>query len=428
MTTTAVNPQSTVLEVAKPHDVGLSSNRLERISQNMQRHIDEQTLPGLVAMVARRGKVGYLKCFGMADLEADRPMQPDTLFRIQSMTKTVISAAIMMLYEEGHFHLTDPIAKYIPEFGDIEVGVEEKNRESGQPEMTLVAPEREPTILHLLMHMSGLVYPNPEGFAVEVMVGKIYEKVDIRRDSTGNIIYSFARDEPLGDWVKKLAQLPLAHQPGTTVHYGLSVDVLGYLIEVISGMKLDLFFKQRIFDPLSMTDTGFYVPPEKVDRLAALYYAGSGGFQVVDGGPSSSWAKPKQFLSGGGGAGRGLISTVTDYAHFAQMLLNSGELDGERLLSRKSVELMTHNHLPAGIETPFKKGLGLGFGLWIMKDVVQSFGMGTIGSFGWDGGDGTRFWVDPTEKMIGIMMAQSFGTPWVAQDQFPILVYQAIDD
>jgi CubicO group peptidase (beta-lactamase class C family) len=162
--------------------------------------------------------------------------------------------------------------------------------------------------------------------------------------------------------------------------------------------------------------------------LATLYYTGCDGFQVVDGGPSSSWAKPKQFLSGGGGAGRGLISTATDYARFAQMLLNSGEFNGERILSRKTVELMTHNHLPLGIETPFKKGLGLGLGLWIMEDVAQSFGMGTIGSFGWDGGDGTRFWVDPTEEMIGIIMAQSLGAPWVAQDQFPILAYQAIDD
>lgn len=247
------------------------------------------------------------------------------------MTKTVTSATIMMLYEEGHFHLTDPISKYIPDFSDVKVGVCEQNSDSGQSEMTLVNPEHAVTIQHLLMHMSGLVYPNPDGSAVEVLVGELVEKEDVCCDSAGKLIYFFVRDEPLGDWVKRLAQLPLAHQPGTMVHYGFSVDVLGYLVEVVSGMKLDQFFKQRIFDPLGMIDTDFHVPPEKIERLA-----GDDGFQVVDGGPSSSWARPKQFLSGGGGSGRGLISTATDYARFAQMLFNSGEFDEERILSRKS--------------------------------------------------------------------------------------------
>ncbi len=360
-------------------------------------------------------------------------MQPDTLFRIQSMTKPVTSTAIMMLYEEGHFHLMDPISQYIPGFNDVKLGVDSINEKTGQTEMTVVAPEREMTIHHLLTHMSGVVYPTPEGATAERLVGDLLETQETIRDAAGNTIYAFVRDEPLGDWVTWLAQLPLAHQPSTTVHYGFSTDVLGYLVEVVSGMKLDQFFKQRIFDPLGMSDTDFHVPPEKIERLATFYHAGENGFQAVDGGPSSSWAKPKQFLSGGGGAGRGLISTATDYARFAQMLLNRGKFDrgkfdGERILSRKTIELMTHNHLPVGIETPFKKGLELGFGLWIMADVAQSFGMGTIGSFGWDGGAGTRFWVDPTEEMIGIIMAQSFGTPWVAQDQFPILAYQAIDD
>lgn len=427
-TLTALEPQKRAFEIADPHELGLSSTRLERITQRLQHHIDEQTLSGLLAMIVRRGKIGYVQCFGMADIEAARAMQPDTLFRIQSMTKTVTSVAIMMLYEEGYFRLTDPISRYIPEFSNVKVGVSEQHGASGQSELTLVNPEQEVTILHLLLHTSGLVYPNPNGSVVERLVGDLIEREEIRRDATGNIIYAFVKDELLGGWIKRLVQFPLAHQPGTTVHYGFSVDVLGYLVKVLSGMNLGQFFKQRIFAPLGMIDTGFHVPPEKIERLATLYHVGNDGFQVVDGGLSSSWARPKQFLSGGGGPGRGLISTATDYARFAQMLLNRGEFAGERLLSRKTVELMTSNHLPDGTETPFKKGLGLGFGLWIMEDMVQSFGMGSIGSFGWDGGDGTRFWVDPTEEMIGIIMAQSHGTPWVAQDQFPILAYQAIDD
>ncbi|MEM7134481.1 MAG: GNAT family N-acetyltransferase [Chloroflexota bacterium] len=418
-----------ILPNVQPQDVGLSPRRLKRIQSAMQRHVDDGVVPGLLTMLVRHGQVGYVEGFGMADIETAKPIQEDTIFRLQSMSKPVTCAAVMMLYEEGYFKLSDPVSNFIPEFRDIHVGIDQVNEKSGKTEMELVTPEREMTIHHLLTHRSGLVYPNPEGSTAERLLGDLFEKQDPVEDAGGNTVHYRTADETLHQWIQRLTKVPLAHHPGTTMHYGLSIDVLGYLVEVLSGHSFDAFLKKRIFEPLGMKDTDFYVPSEKIERLSTMYCTGADNtFQVADRGETSSWAKPKKFLSGGGGPGWGLVGTAPDYARFAQMLLNNGELDGERLLSRKTVEIMTINHLPADTHLTGFAGYGLGLGFWRMMDFAQAQRMSSPGSFGWDGGAGTRFWIDPQEKMICMIMAQYIGGPWVAQEQFPVLAYQAIDD
>jgi len=388
-----------------PEEVEVSSPRLNRLCEAMQSYVDEGKLAGLITMIARRGQVLHFECFGI------------TIFRIYSMTKPITSVAMMMLYEGGDFQLKDPVSTFIPSFKDVRVFL--NTTESG---LELAELEREITLQDLLTHTSGLVYGDPEGSPVEVEVWQADREAE-----------KVTPDETLEEWIQRLVRLPLAHQPGTKWHYGLSTDVLGYVVEVISGLAFDAFLEQKIFVPLGMVDTGFYVPQEKIGRLAVLYGpVEDGGLQVIDAPETSKYSKPKRFLSGGGG----LVSTASDYMQFSQMLLNGGELNGVRLLSREIVELMTANHLsdeliPIDFDplTPYQRGHGFGFGFAVITNVAQSGMLGSEGTFWWGGFANTFFWVDPREELIGLIMPQL--TPAgdkTIQREFQELCYQAIVD
>jgi CubicO group peptidase (beta-lactamase class C family) len=345
----ATNPSLLI----SPEDAGFASQRLDRIGEGIQASIDAGRIAGAVSLVARHGKVAYFKAFGMADREAQKPMRPDNIFRICSMTKPITSAAIMMLYEEGRFTLNEPVSDFIPEFKNMKVLDPPFPQDKTSPPGALVDAKRPITIFHLLTHTSGLTYPwNPR-------LGKAYREAGI-----GGLLQ---QEGSTGDSIKKLASLPLLFQPGDAWEYSLSDDVLGYLIEKISGMPLDRFFGERIFKPLGMKDSYFFLPDDKTPRLAAAYtYYPDKGLQPLSEGKviqegnfgySSDYPYrgPRTYFSGGGG----LCSTAEDYYRFCQMMMNGGEFNGTHLLSRKSVELMTLNHTQGKIDD-FGYGLGLG--------------------------------------------------------------------
>jgi CubicO group peptidase (beta-lactamase class C family) len=396
-----------------PESVGFSSSRLQRINARMQSYIDQEKLAGMVTLVARRGQIIHFECHGQRDREAARPMEQDTIFRIYSMTKPITTVAAMMLFEEGRFRLNDPVSHYIPAFANTPVYVR-----SGPDGFELAQQERPMTIHDLMVHTSGLTY----GFLQELPVDEMYQKAKLldTRD--------YGRS--LAEQVKALAEVPLAAQPGSTWRYSVSTDVLGYLIECLTDQPLGDFFAEHIFAPLGMVDTAFHVHAEKVDRLATVYGpAEEGGLKVVDQADESPFTRPPGFGSGGGG----LVSTTMDYYRFCQMMLNGGELDGNRLLGRKTVELMTMNHLPpallpARLGQPMP-GSGFGLGFSVLMDVAAKQLLGSVGSYSWGGAANTTFWIDPKEELVGILMIQFMppGTYPVNED-FHNLVYQAIDD
>ncbi|MEA2063864.1 MAG: serine hydrolase domain-containing protein [Gemmatimonadota bacterium] len=404
------------LPLAEPEEVGLSSARLNRITAVMQDYVDRQKLAGIVTLVARRGRVALFERFGVMDLESKKPMRFDSIFRIYSMTKPVTSVAVMMLYEEGLLQLDDAVEKYLPEFKDIKVFV---NTGSG-PE--LVDLEREITILDLLTHTSALNYDFPEG-------SDYYKKYQEFRKHKENLT--------LREMVRQLAGLPISHQPGRRWQYsGWSTDVLGHLVEVLSGLSFDVFLEQRIFKPLGMKDTGFFVPEEKIFRFTTLYGPGEkGGIEPIDKPSTSKYTSgPPALVSGSGG----LVSTASDYVRFNQMMLGGGQLYGTRLLSRKTVELMTANHLPehmipfgfgAGNLEYVTRGFGFGLGYAVLADVARHGILGSEGLFKWAGAANTDQWVDPREELIGIFLTQFMPNGFYPVDrQFRVLVYQAIND
>jgi len=396
------------LATTTPEEVGLSSQRLKRIKKVMQDYVDENKLAGLVTMVARRGKVAHLECFGVMDIETKKLMQGDTIFRLYSMSKPVTSAAVMMLYEEGHFQLNDAVSKFIPEFKDLKVFA--KKTEAG---VELAEPKRKITIRDLLMHTSGLAY----GLDKSTVVDEMYQEAKI-----------FSWEQTLEEMIGKLVELPLANQPGSKWKYSISIDVLAHLVEVISGKQFDVFLEERIFEPLDMKDTGFYVPDEKMGRFAELYKkAESGEFEPVDPEKWGSFTKSTRFFSGGGG----LVSTASDYMRFCQMLLNGGELDGVRILGRKSVELMTVNNLADEL-LPYGggdlNGYGFGLGFAVIMDAAQTGILGSEGQYSWGGAASTGFWVDPEEELIGILMTQVMPYTGRFTQEFKVLTYQAIVD
>lgn len=400
------------MQTSRPEEAGLSSARLGRMSQVMQSYVDQNKLAGLVAMLARRGRLVYSACFGVMDVQAGKPMQPDTIVRLRSMTKPITAVAVMMLYEEGHFQLADPVSRFIPEFkgGQALAGQSERGLE-------LVDLEREITIHDLLIHTSGLA----SGFGEDQPLEALYQEVDADSDRL---------DITLQDLVHKLASLPRLHQPGRAWRYGWSYAVLGHLVEVISGMPFDAFLRHRVFEPLDMPDTSFRVPGEKTGRFATLYGpAEEGGLAVVEG-PGQNW-KTAYPISGT----TGLVSTAHDYMRFAQMLLNGGELEGARLLGRKTVELMTLNHVPAELlpiaplPDSVLHGYGYGLGVAVLMDVAQARAVGTEGSFGWGGYASTDFWVDPREELVGLIMAQFAPLGYYPlTEKFQVLAYQAMVD
>ncbi len=401
------------LPTTSPESVGLSAQRLERIGTLMQKNIEAGRLAGTVTLVARHGKAAWFRAQGSIDREAGKAMPLDAIFRICSMSKPITSTAVMMLYEEGRFLLNDPVSKYIPEFKHMKVLAKTP---SGEP--YTIPASREITIKHLLTHTSGLTYQwNAD-------LGERYRVANVAH---GLLQY----DGTIGDSIRALAGLPLLFNPGDKFEYSLSIDTLGYLVEVVSGMPLDQFFKSRIFEPLGMKDTCFFVPPEKVARLAAAYtwYDGKGLQRfpekpIVEGAFSYSadypYRGPKKLFAGGAG----LCSTAQDYARFCQMILNGGTLDGTRLLSRKTVELMTHDQL--GKISP-DSGFGLGFGVNGAKAPLEE--VGSPGSFGWGGFFYTEFVIDPKEELIAVFMAQLHPTGDLNINQiFEALAFQSIVD
>lgn len=365
-------------------NTGLSAERLKRLSTAMERYIDRGDVAGTVSLVARRGRVAYLDAQGFLDKDTKKPMAANAIFRMASMTKPITSVAVMMLFEEGHFLLTDPVSKFLPEFKDMKVqvllgpGTSEPSR--------LVPAEREITIQHLLTHTAGLA--NSYSSQSVAMAAKLAAE---RKPA-----------DTIADMTKKLAALPLEFQPGTAWQYGPATDVLGRLVEVVSGMSFDQFLRQRIFEPLGMKDTQFYVPDDKVARLAANYVPKpGGGIEKASG--AAAGRGSKVYFSGGGG----LSSTAEDYFLFCQMLLNGGRaINGKRLLSRKSVELMTENHIGDLKLWPTLAGNRFGLGFRILTDLGQAAHLGSKGSYGWGGAYGTYFFIDPKEEMIGIFLVQ----------------------
>ncbi|MEK6300070.1 MAG: serine hydrolase domain-containing protein [Acidobacteriota bacterium] len=402
------------LAMARPEAVGMSSERLARIRVAMQRYVDRKEVPGVVTLVARRGKVVHFDAIGFRNAETQAPMTTDTIFRIASMTKPIASVALMMLYEEGYFLLTDPISKWLPEFADMKVAVAAPPAERIGAPYKLVPAARPITIKHVLTHTAGL--PNSyRGFTV-AEYAKTVAKVK--------------PDETMTDRLKRIAKLPLNFHPGDAWEYGPGTDVVGALVEKMSGMSLDEFFRKRIFEPLGMKDTHFYLPAEKIGRLAALYQpnAESNNTIKLTEAPTveSRWVKEPHALFSGAG---GLVSTAADYVRFHQMMLNSGELNGVRLLGRKTVELMTTNHI--GDQQVWLTGPGYGFGLGysVIKDVGQAAVTSSVGTYGWGGAFCTYFWVDPVEEMVGVVMTQvSPYTHLNIRQEFQVLANQAIVD
>jgi CubicO group peptidase (beta-lactamase class C family) len=402
----------------KPEDVGLSSDRLDRIGSVIEKCIAEDRIAGAATLVARQGKIVHLKAFGMMDKEAAKSMQTDTIFRICSMTKPITSVAVMMLYEEGHFMLNELVSNFIPEFKEMKILDPPYPEDWISPPENFIKAKRQITIRHLLTHTSGLTYHWNR------RLGKMYNDKDI-----GHGLHQ--QEGTIGDAVKRLAEIPLLFHPGDDWEYGVSDDVLGYLVEVVSGMTLDKFFEERIFKPLGMKDTFFYLPDEKASRLATVYiYSKDKGLQqfpaepLSDGGLMYSadypYNGPNTYFSGGGG----LCSTTEDYFRFCQMLLNGGELDGVRLLSRKSVELISQDHVGELVKG---RGYGLGFGTY--SDSSHLMELGSIGAYYWGGFFYTSFIIDPKEALIAIFMGQLHPTGGLnLSSKFLGLAYQAIID
>lgn len=387
-----------------PEQVGLSSQRLARLHRYVAGEVSSQHIAGAVTLVARHGQVAYLDCVGMADKENARPMEADSIFRLRSMTKPIVSLAVMMLYEEGRFLLDDPITQFIPELAHRKVASVDETT----GEVKTIPADREITILDLLSHRSGLTYE----FLATGPILDLYRAARLDQAPTNE------------ELVHRIATLPLIHQPGTTFQYSRSTDVLGRLIEIVSGESLDQFLHQRILDPLGMKDTVFYLTADKAERLVTLYgRIEGGGLRAVETFRDSPKVQgPKTLFEGGGG----LVGDVSDYYRFLQMLLNGGELEGVRLVSPKTVELMTTDVV--GQEIGIHPGYGFGLGFAVRQDLGRGHVIGSKGEYTWGGIDNTVFWVDPKEDLILIFMTNF--TPYQLTQRWYLktLVYQAIVD
>lgn len=404
---------------AAPHKIGLSEKQLGRISATTQKFVDEERLAGAVTLVARRGKVAHFEAFGMMDVEANKPMQKDTIFRIYSMTKPIAAAAVMILCEKGKLQLNAPVSIYLPELGGLKVA-----KDPDAETLVVVESDREMTVQDLMQHTAGL--PGAARYmAGQTTVDKYYRKVGLHRLHACN----------LQEMVKILGKIPLLYQPGSKWHYSIAADVLGRLIEVASGQSFDVFLAEQIFQPLGMHDTGFYVPEKKIDRFAGMYGPKpSGGLQAIqapEGGTGNvsktSFKQKPKFLSAGGG----LVSTAADFARFCLMLSGKGALAGKRLMKANSVELMTRNHLPEHLipleKKPETRYAGLGFGLGVSVRVQQTDWIpdSQVGEYGWIGGASTEFWISPRDELVAITLAQHIPFSELSEKTKP-LVYAAI--
>lgn len=396
-------------EVA-PEDVGMSSQRLALIDAAMERAVESGELPGAVVFVARGGKLAYAKSFGWQDKQKQVPMRNDSIFRLYSMTKPIATVAAMILVEEGRLGLQEPVSKYIPEFKEMKVGVEETDASTGLPGLKLVPARRQVTVQDLMRHTSGLTYGV---LGQQTAIKKMYVDANI-----------FSQKWVLADFARAIAKMPLMFEPGTAWEYGHSTDVLGRVVEVASGQTLDVFLSERIFQPLGMVDTAFQVPADKVDRLAQPIpdaYTGKTP-ELLD------LTQPQTFFAGG----HGLVSTAADYLRFAQMMENGGQLDGVRILGRKTVEFMSANHVNERINkgNAWLPGPGYGFGLGFATrtDVGQSEWPGSPGEYFWAGFAGTYFWIDPQEELVPVFLSQEPVRRQYYRVLMRNLVYQAIRD
>ncbi len=392
-----------------PEEIGMSSARLDRLSETLQGYVDRRELAGGVVVVTRRGKVAYLEAFGQQDIEAEIEMRSDSIFRIASQTKAIVSTAIMMLQEEGKLLIGDRVSDYIPEFAETRVALAREgagyNLEPGRPI----------TLRHLLTHTSGISYGT--GPAREAW------------DRAGFQQWYFAdKDEPIGETIARMAGLPFDAQPAERWIYGYSTDILGVVVEKASGMSLDAYLRTHIFEPLSMNDTYFYLPDNRENRLATVYGRTDGG-ALMRAPDSSAWTGQGAYVNGprrsfSGGAG--LLSTAGDYARFLQMLLNGGELNGVRLLSPTTVNLMTENHID---DTPFRPGQGFGLGFSVVTDLGKRGLPGSVGEFGWGGAYHSTYWVDPENDLVVVYLTQLRPTGGIDdQAKLRTLIYQSIID
>ena len=406
-----------MIEMTHPETVGLSAERLGRIAAHFNRYVDVGKIPGYLVLIARRGKTAYLHRYGLRDVGAALPVQEDTIFRIYSMTKPITSVAVLTLYERSLLHLDDPASEFVPGFKELDVF------ESGDEQSWRTVPaEREMTIRDLLTHTSGLTYGHMQAHPIDAMYRqrKFFEDAEMT----------------LEDFADSLSELPLLFSPGTRWSYSVATDVLGYIIEVVSGKTLDQYFADEILEPLGMVDTAFAIAPEKAERFAANYERDGNSFRLIDKPSESSYLRQPKLPSGGGG----LISTASDYLRFSQMLLNKGEFKGVRILGRRTVELMTSNHLPAdcdlanmgyvlhsdtrsegvgmglgarhnlrrgGVRTETRHdGVGFGLGGSVLLDPAAAQILGSPGEFAWGGAASTFFWIDPREAMTAIFLTQ----------------------
>ncbi len=405
---------------------GFSSERLERLTGHLQSYVSKGFVAGVNGMIARNNEVLYAESLGQQSM-GEKAMSMDSIFRIYSMTKPITSVAALMLYEEGHLLLDDPVAKFLPYFADTKVC-----KGSGHTGLELEPQLRLMTIRDLLMHTSGLSY----GWFQDTPVDVLYREAPLQ-----------TFDSPLADYVEQLASLPLVFQPGTNWRYSHSTDVLGHLVEVVAGESLDGFLENRIFKPLGMKDSAFEVPTEKLERFTSVYcptekyefgfdyssYPKDGKVHPIDTPERSLFVKPKVLVRGFSGGG-GLVSTMSDYYHFASMLLNGGCFNGVQLLGRKTIELMSQNHVPkhirplesGGVAMP---GIGFGLGVSVLEDLGGQSLLGSEGLYAWGGAAMTSFWIDPKEHMIGLVMTQFMPNDFYRlTDEFRVLSYQALLD
>lgn len=429
------------MNLAKPESIGISSQRLEQVSYWMERQVASNRLAGLSAMIHRRGENAYFNCVGQMDAEAGKPVTEDTIFRIYSMTKPITAAAAMICYEEGHFQLDDPIAKFLPEFSEMQVW-------DGTPgKLNTVPAKGYITVRHLMTHTAGLTYEFMEATPVEEYYREQKISFNPGRQTEGGA--------NLAAMTNRLAAAPLVRQPGSGWAYSVSIDVLGRLVEVWSGHPLDHFFKERIFQPLGMTDTAFWVTPEKTNNFAACYTPSSGGdglrslssqetvirkgegigLKLSDAPSDSHYLKNPETLSGGGG----LTGTIGDYGRFCQMLLQKGELDGTRILGRKTIEFMALNHLPdnkdmAAMGQPVwsessAEGIGYGLGMAVVIDAAATQLLRSTDEYFWGGAASTAFWIDPAEDMFVVFMTQLMPSSFYPiRNELRVATYQTLID
>ena len=395
---------------------GMSEERLARIAGHIDHYVEEGRFPGAACLVSRGGEEAFFHTTGLRDVERETPVSRDTVFRLYSMTKPITSVALMMLYEEGRFQLDDPVSKYIEAWSDMEVfaGGDEERYITEKPDAPM-------TIKHLLTHTSGLTY----GFMNEHPVDVMYGRARVTGSDSGGT---------LNDTIEKLARIPLKFAPGTKWNYGVSTDVCGYLVEQFSGQALDEFVAEHIAAPLGMVDSGFHVRSGAEDRFAACYqYVAPASYRLQDDPESSRYLERPTFFSGGGG----MVGTIDDYHRFAKMLLGKGQLEGTRLLGRKTLEYMTSNHLPGNCdlaamgqpvfsETPYE-GIGFGLGFSVVVDPAAANVLDSPGEFAWGGAASTYFWVDPVEELIVVFMTQLLpSSTYPIRRELKTLAYQAL--